>query len=96
VICGQQHGPVLTNGESPVLSLAELNRGEILSGAAEGCLRLLRWPHWQGEVLMAGQSGVLAILAVDARHWWTLGRDGTMELWPDGEPQGMATPGGGR
>ena len=88
----QQYGPVLTNGESPVLSLAELNSGEILSGDADGRLRLLRGPHWQGEVLMAGQGGILAILPVDARHWWTLGRDGTMKHWRDGKPQGVPIP----
>ncbi|MFM9103310.1 MAG: TIR domain-containing protein [Cyanobium sp.] len=88
----QQVGPFLTNGEIPVLSLAELQNGEILSGDAEGRLRLLRWPYWQGEVRMAGQGVLLAILPDDARHWWTLGRDGTMRRWRDGEPQGMPVP----
>jgi WD40 repeat protein len=77
-----------------VLSLIELNNGELISGGNDGSLRRWRDGKPLGDATPTGQGKVWSLIELKTGELISGGADGSLRRWRDGRPLGAAIPTG--
>jgi WD40 repeat protein len=84
----------IPTGQGQVLSLIELQNGELISGGLDGSLRRWRDGKPLGAAIPTGQVQVLSLIELQNGELISGGRDGSLRRWRDSKPLGAATPTG--
>ena len=84
----------IPTGQGQVMSLIELQNGELISGGADGSLRRWRDGKPLGAAIPTGQGGVSRLIVLQNGELISGGDDGSLRRWRDGKPLGAAIPTG--
>jgi WD40 repeat protein len=84
----------IPTGQGRVISLIELENGDLVSGGSDGSLRRWRDDKPMGAAIPTGQGWIYSLIALKNGDLISGGKDGTLRWWRDDKPMGAAIPTG--